>query len=163
MSYYGNPPTLIARRGYSGALGDASACGPDQQWDPNFVFNGIKGQCTPKGSPMAAADSGGGILSKIGDFFSGAVKGALNLYGSTKVAEGQSQAYQQMLAQQQAMPGWVIPVAIGGVGLVAVLLLRGGGGGGGPRQNPARGRRRKRRASSRRRRTFRRRAHRRRR
>lgn len=153
MSYYGSPPTLIARRGYSGALGDASSCGPDQQWDPNFVFNGIKGQCTPKGSPMAAADSPG-ILSRIGDFFSGAVKGALNLYGSTKTAEGQAQAYQQMLAQQNQTPAWVLPVAIGGVGLVAVLLLRGGGG---PRQNPAGRRRRRRRHAARRRRYHRRR------
>ncbi len=151
MTYYGSPPTLIARRGYAGLSG-AESCGPNQQWDPNFVFNGIKGQCTPKGSPMAEGEEG--WLSKIGNFFSGAVKGAINIYGSTKVAEGQNAAYQQMLLQQQAnqMPSWVLPVAIGGVGLVAVLMLRGGA-----RRNPAGRRRRRRRAGSRRRRLYRRR------
>lgn len=44
----------IARR-IPSPLAGAESCGPTQQWDPNFVFNGIKGQCTPKGSPMTKA------------------------------------------------------------------------------------------------------------
>lgn len=59
------------KRSMSG-LGDASSCGADQQWDPNYVFNGIKGQCTPKGSPMVgytAPSSGSGAGSFFTDLF----------------------------------------------------------------------------------------------
>lgn len=41
-----------------GGLGGSGNCGSNQQWDPNYVFNGIKGQCTPKGSPLVGMASG---------------------------------------------------------------------------------------------------------
>jgi len=46
------------------------------------------------------------------------------LTGAAK-AQGEAAAYQQMQQQNQGTPGWVLPVALGGVGLItAVLLLR---------------------------------------
>lgn len=63
---------LPKNRALSG-LGGAESCGPDQQWDPNFEFAGVKGQCTPKGSPMTPGPAGPSIGEKISggvaDFF----------------------------------------------------------------------------------------------
>lgn len=42
MSYFRK-----GRRGLSG-LGGVENCGPDQVWDPNVEFYGIKGQCMPR-------------------------------------------------------------------------------------------------------------------
>lgn len=135
MTY--EPTTLIARRGYSD-LGDASSCGTGQEWDAGCTFNGIKGQCVPAGTVGKAANctypSSGGIVS----FFGGLLSGALNLYGQSKVAQGQAQAYQSMQPQQNQTPSWVMPVAIGGAAVVAVMLLKG------KRKNPARRRRHRR-------------------
>ncbi len=59
MSYF-------RKRSMSG-LGDASSCGPDQQWDPNYVMPGLPpGQCTPKGSAMSPAVASSSIW---GDLF----------------------------------------------------------------------------------------------
>lgn len=109
MSYFqptNGPTELIARRGYGGM--------------------------TPTG----------GVLDKIGDFIKSGAKAAISVYSSGQQSAGQAQAYQQIAAQQQAalqqrsgMPGWVVPVAVGGVAVVAgALLLR-------KRKNPARRRR----------------------
>ncbi|MCC7024559.1 MAG: hypothetical protein IT338_17160 [Thermomicrobiales bacterium] len=111
MSYFqptNGPTELIARRGYGGP--------------------------TPTGLD--------GVLDKIGDFIKSGAKAAVSVYSSGQQSAGQAQAYQQIAAQQQAalqqrggMPGWVVPVAVGGVAVVAgALLLR-------KRKNPARRRR----------------------
>ncbi len=125
---------LIARRPYSNYVSMAGPenCGPDQQWDPNMVVLGNKGQCTPKGSAMSPASAADpGILTKVGDFFGtllgGAVKGILPGTQPTTVVP------------VSTTPEWVMPVVIGGVGLVAILLITR------PRSNPSRRRRRARR------------------
>jgi hypothetical protein len=147
MSYYGAPPTLIARRGYAGMGDDTGVC---RRSDTELYQNGstITVDKTYAAQFPACSSSSEGTLSKIGGFFSDLFKGAVNFYGSKKTAEGQAAAYQQILQQQQAgqMPSWVLPVGIGAVGLVAIVMLRGA-----PRQNPARRRRRRRRGSHRRR------------
>lgn len=83
-----------------------------------------------------------GVLDSIGSFLKDGVKAAVNVYSSGQQSAGQAQAYrdiaqQQALAQQSRTPGWVMPVAVLGVGgvLAAVLLTR-------KRKNPARRRRR---------------------
>jgi hypothetical protein len=126
MSYQRKPTVLIARQGYSGLSGPET-CGPDQQWDPNFVIPGLPpGQCTPKGSTMVAAPSSG-IVSTIGSFLGGLFK------SSTPAAP-------VIIAPQSSTPTWLLPVAIGGAGLVAIMLLTKR-----PQSNPARRRRRHRR------------------
>jgi len=53
-------------------------------------------------------------------------KGAASLYGSTQQQKGAMDAYkaQQAAQARQGMPGWILPVAIGGGALALVLLLK---------------------------------------
>lgn len=115
MSYYGQPPQLVARTSYSdlGAQSydnylqaGGSPCTSSQYYDPNTA--------TCKSSDS----SSGGVWGTVKDIGSG----LLSIFGKS----------QTPAPQQTGTPGWVWPVAIGGVGLVAILLLRR------PRQNPAR-------------------------
>lgn len=138
MSY--QPTTLIARRGY-GSMGDATSCGPGQEWDAGCTFNGIKGQCVPagtKGKNPNCSYSSSGTLSQIGGFFKDLLGGALNIYNQGQQAKGAQQAYNSMQPQASATPSWVMPVAVGAVGLAAVVLITK------KRSNPARRRRRRR-------------------
>lgn len=95
-------------------LSGAESCGPNQQWDPNYKFNGIVGQCTPKGSPMTPAPSPGlwDTLIKIGG----------TLFGSKTPTTMTPGPYPY--PTQSETPSWVIPVVVGGGVLAAVLLLR---------------------------------------
>lgn len=102
--------SIIARRIRSG-LDGAESCGPNQQWDPNYVFQGIKGQCTPKGSPMTPAPSPGFFESFMSAMFKPPA-------ASVPVAP-------QVIVQQA--PGMStntkIALAAGAVGLVALVLF----------------------------------------
>lgn len=51
-------------------------CGADQVFDPNLVYNGIKGQCVPKGATMTAPPKAG--------FLETILKGAM--FSATPVA-----------------------------------------------------------------------------
>ncbi len=105
-------------------MGDASACGPGQEWDAGCTYNNIKGQCVPTGTVGKATGcsypSSGGVL----DFLGGLVKSAVNVYGGSKYAQGQASAYQGMQPAAGGTPAWVVPVALGGAAVVAVLLLK---------------------------------------
>lgn len=90
-----------------------------------------------------------GILSTIGGALKDAAKGVISIYGDSKTAAGQAQAATTIATaavQQPArsgMPSWVLPVAaVGGLGLVALLVLKPKG-----RRNPARKRLRRRTAA----------------
>jgi hypothetical protein len=72
--------SYLPRKQLSG-LGGAESCGPTQQWDPNFVFAGIKGQCTPAGSPMTP-----GAGQSIGDKISGGVADFFKVLSASKTA-----------------------------------------------------------------------------
>lgn len=91
----------------------------------------------------SAADGFGDVLSKIGSVIKTGAGAALDLYGQQQQQTGQLTAYQQQQAAAAAaaagggMPSWVVPAAIGGVGLVAVVLMTG------RRKNPARRARRR--------------------
>lgn len=80
----------------------------------------------------------GDVLSKIGDTLKAGAGAALDFYGQQQQQTGQLQVYQQQQAAAAAaargggMPSWALPAAIGGVGLVAVVLLTS------KRKNPAR-------------------------
>ena len=138
MSY--EQTTLIARRGY-GDMGADSGCVTGQEFDANCTpkTGGQKGQCVPAGTagknPACNYPSTGGVW----DFLKGLASGAVGIYGQSKYSQGQSAAYQGMQPQQSGTPSWVVPVAIGAVGLTAVVLLTR------KRKNPARRRRHSRR------------------
>ncbi len=42
------------RRTVLSPLGGVESCGPQQVWDPNATFNGIKGQCMPRSNYEAS-------------------------------------------------------------------------------------------------------------
>ena len=123
MSYTrSNATTLVARRGYSD-LGATTNC----RTSGTMVRGGDGKEYDLKeaASQFPPCESEG-TLSKIGSAIKSLFGTAVSTYGSAKTAEGQAAAYQQMLAAQQAKPGmpsWVLPVAIGGAGLIAVVLL----------------------------------------
>ena len=166
MAYTSESPAIIvARKGYSDNYADLGAmdrtaaatyCGtkygvssPDFQPCVEHYASGKTGDYAP------GASSGGGsgsTLSQIGGFFGGLLLGAVNSYATAKGAGGQVVA-----VPVSTTPPWLPIVAIGGIGLVAVMLLRrprrGGGGGGAPVSNPARRRRKHRRNPARRRRS----------
>ena len=94
MSYQRKPTMLVAREGY--------------------------GEYVELGDVSSVLSSIGSGIKTIGGGLLGIVKGSAQ-------SAGEASAYQQMAMMQaqqnQGMPSWVVPVAIGGVGLVAVLLL----------------------------------------
>lgn len=58
--------------------------------------------------------------------------GALSVYGEKERKVGEAEAYKTQLAiaqaqaqaQAQKRPSWLMPAAIGGVALIAIILLR---------------------------------------
>lgn len=114
------PYSYQRRPRHMAGLGGAESCGPDQQWDPNYKFGTLTGQCTPKGTAMSPAASSGGVGSVLQT-----IGGALvNAFTGSQRAAGQSAAYQSYLSQQQGGgTNWIVPVAIGGAGLVLALVL----------------------------------------
>lgn len=133
MSY--DTTTLIARRGY-GAMG---ATGGTCRLDAKTVrlSDGSLAPDNVNTWPACPPESSGGLVDGLKS-----IAGSLfNIWGQSKVAQGQAQAYQTMAQQQQAAnatPSWLLPVAVGGGVLAVVMLTR-------KRKNPARGRRRRRR------------------
>lgn len=132
MSY--DTTTLIARRSY-GAMGSTgTTCRIDAK--TIRLADGSVTADSVNTWPACSESSGGlvdGLKSIAGSLF--------NIWGQSKVAQGQAQAYQTMAQQQQAAsatPSWLLPVAVGGGVLAVVMLTR-------KRKNPARGRRRRRR------------------
>lgn len=100
-----------------GGMGGAENCGPNQQWDPNFVYAGIKGQCTPRGSAMAPAPAT--------DW--GAIATSLTSFLTPKPAAA---AAPTMTMPAYAGPtssgmsrGTMIAIGLGAAGLLAVVML----------------------------------------
>lgn len=124
------PPVLIARRGYGG-LGAAADRNDGVKYDKSG--NLVR---TQPAAPAASKST----LDKIGSFLSDAGGAVIKFYNAQQQARGQQQAYAQMAyPPPSSMPGWVVPAAVGGIGLVvAVAVLS-------RRKNPARRRPRRRR------------------
>ena len=100
---------IIARRIRHG-LDGAESCGTGQKWDPNYVFNGIKGQCVPASQPLVQMASQPGFLTSLMSAFS---KPA---YAPTTTAPMVAPVQQQGMSQTTML-------AIGAVGLVAIILI----------------------------------------
>lgn len=149
MSYA--PTTLIAREGYAGlgAMDRTTAstfCGQkfgvtskDFQPCVNHYVSGKPGDYQSSSTATAST----GTLATIGGITKDLLGGMLNSFAAAKGGAGQ-----QPVVVAGGTPSWLMPVAIGGLGLFALLMLRrrrGGGGNGSsaPRSNPARRRRRR--------------------
>ncbi len=100
-----------------GGLGGAESCGPNQQWDPNYVYPGLPpGQCTPKGSPMTPAPSPGLASSLftglMAAFKPPATPTTTTVYVPTPAAASSGMSKNTMIA-----------IGLGAVGLLAVVML----------------------------------------
>lgn len=97
-------------------LDGAESCGPDQHWDPNYVYNGIKGQCTPKSMPLVQMASGGsgaaGFLSSI--------LGALT---PKPAAAPAAPAYAMPAPSSGMSQNTMIAIGLGAVGLIALVMI----------------------------------------
>jgi hypothetical protein len=127
--------TLVSRQSYSDLGADITTnCRISETSTMVRGADGKEYDWGAQAKQVPVCTSSGGTLSQIGSFFKGLLGGAVSLYGSSKTAEGQAEAYRQMQQQQRGggTPGWVLPVMIGGVGLAAVVMLSG------RRKNPAR-------------------------
>lgn len=102
--------TIYARRIRSG-LDGAESCGTNQKWDPNYVFNGIKGQCVPSSQPLVQVASTPGFFDS---------------FMSAMFPKPAAPAAAPQVIIQQA-PGMStntkIALAAGAVGLVALVLF----------------------------------------
>ena len=98
----GNGAILIARSGYSG-FGDSTTDYLSQVPNP------------PAPQQNAATPS---TIDRVGSFLGGLLTGAVKSYAT---AAGTKPA--QTTIVQSSTPSWAIPAAIGGVGLLAVVLL----------------------------------------
>lgn len=115
---------------YYADLGDAqSDCNakPDMVWndsagcvtlDENLrIINAGVAAASSSGTPSSSASgSGGGILDSIGKLLGGAAAGAVQAKFAPKP---------QPFSFSTGMPTWIMPVAIVGVGLLAVVMLTG--------------------------------------
>lgn len=100
---------IIARR-IPHPLSGAADCGPNQQWDPNYVMPGLPpGQCTPKGSPMTPAPSSPGFFES---------------FMSAMFPKPTAPAQTQVVPVAQGMSqNTMIALGLGAVGLLAVVLV----------------------------------------
>lgn len=101
--------TIYARRIPHG-LDGAESCGTNQKWDPNYVFNGIKGQCVPSSQPLVqmSSSSPGFLTSLMSAFSTPKYAAPTPMAPAAPVQQGMSQTTM---------------LAIGAIGLLAVVLI----------------------------------------
>lgn len=103
---------IYAKRIPSG-LDGAESCGPNQKWDPNYVFNGIKGQCVPSSQPLVQMASEPGFLTSF-----------MSAFSTPKYATPMPTAPAAVAPARAAGMSMNTKIAIGvGVGLVALVLI----------------------------------------
>jgi hypothetical protein len=85
-------------------MSGAESCGPDQEWDPDAEFRGIKGQCVPKGSVVSWTD---------------VAKAALKVGLRDKPRSGSSSTSNMAPPADNTL----VYVGVGAVALLAVILL----------------------------------------
>ena len=111
-----------------GGMGGAESCGPTQQWDPNYVYDGIKGQCTPKGSALAPKPSTdwGALATSL---FSGLVpKSSTPKYvqgppGYSAPAAAAAAAAAAPPAPSGMSSSTMLAIGLGAAGLLAIVML----------------------------------------
>lgn len=94
-------------------LAGAEACGPDQHWDPNYTFNGIKGQCTPKSTPLTPASGINAVLDAIASMGAGLLKPPAAAAPAAAAVPSKSGMSQNTM----------IAIGVGAVGLIALVML----------------------------------------
>jgi hypothetical protein len=109
----------VAAHTVRGGLGGAESCGTNQQWDPNYKFGDLTGQCTPKGSPMTPAPKAG--------FNWGAVAGGLSSLFPGKPATPTMPTPAMPIPAYPSGGGMstntMIAIGLGAAGLLAIVML----------------------------------------
>lgn len=102
---------MIFARRIPSPLAGAADCGPNQQWDPNYVVPGLPpGQCTPKGSPMTAAP---GVFEKF-----------MSSIFPKPVASAPTPMMTPMVIQPTGMSQTtMITLGLGAVGILAIAMF----------------------------------------
>lgn len=85
-----------------------------------LTFSGTK-----PGEETKSVSDDGGFFDTVG----GILKGGVDIFASGERAKGAAAAQEATIAQlsqqrQSQIPGWVLPVALGGGALVLVMVLR---------------------------------------
>ncbi len=110
--------SIIYARRIPSPLAGAESCGPDQHWDPNYVYAGIKGQCTPKSMPLVQMASGSGTST------AGAIMAGVMSLFSTPKAPTPTPGYAAPVAAPQGMSqNTMIAIGLGAVGLIALVMI----------------------------------------
>lgn len=107
---------IIYARRIPHGLSGAESCGPNQKWDPNYVFQGIKGQCVPASQPLVQMASQS--TSTAGQIFTG----LMSLFSTPKTATPTYVA--PAVAPKQGMSdNTMIAIGLGALGLLAVVMI----------------------------------------
>lgn len=109
--------SIIVSRRIPYPLEGAESCGANQKWDPNYVFNGIKGQCVPSSQPLVQMASSGTNWGAIANTFT-------SLFSSPKPAAPTAMPTAYAPAAPAGMStNTMIAIGLGAVGLIAVLMV----------------------------------------
>lgn len=102
---------IIYARRIPNPLDGAESCGTNQKWDPNYVFNGIKGQCVPSSQPLVQMSSQPGFLTSL-----------MSAFSTPKYAPTPS-APVAMAPSSGMSQNTMIAIGLGAVGLLAIVML----------------------------------------
>lgn len=109
------PSTTVRAHTVRGGLGGAASCGPNQQWDPNYVMPGLPpGQCTPKGTPLTKASgvNWGELATSLTSIF------------APKPPPTYATAPAYIPPASSGMsPNTMIAIGLGAAGLLAIVML----------------------------------------
>lgn len=107
---------IYAKRVPSG-LDGAESCGPNQKWDPNYVFNGIKGQCVPSSQPLVQMASSGTNWGSLANSLT-------SLFSTPKAAPTPMPMPTYAAPASSGMStNTMIAIGLGAVGLLAIVML----------------------------------------
>ena len=109
--------TIYARRIRSG-LDGAESCGTNQKWDPNYVFNGIKGQCVPASQPLVQMASSGTNWGSLANSLTSLFSTPKAPTPTTIPMPTYAPAAKSGMSQNT-----MIAIGLGAVGLLAIVML----------------------------------------
>jgi hypothetical protein len=103
---------IIGRRIPHGLEG-AESCGPDQQWDPNYVYAGIKGQCIPRSQALVK------MATATPSFFDS----FMSAFSTPQRAAAPTAPIATAAPRSGMSQNTMIAIGLGAVGLIAIVML----------------------------------------
>ena len=123
LGYY--PTSTVRAYTVRGGMGGAESCGPTQQWDPNYVYDGIKGQCTPKGSAFAPKPSTdwGELATSLSTMFAPKPGAPKYVQVAPRFLAPAAAAAATSPAPSGMSSNTMLAIGLGAAGLLAVVML----------------------------------------